>query len=376
MDLRDLLPVLTAPGPFVTVHVESESSVEQAADKYEMEWKNVLRELGRRGVDGATLEAIAAAKGEHSEGASRLVVASTANSTVQLAVSLPAVPARPLVDVSPLPHLLPLVDDVTERVPYVLVVADRTGAEVTGYVAADEPTGGTTVAGTPTVERSPADGNYRFLQHQFLAEQGWIGHLAKDIVAKIGAFSDRVHPEVVIGVGDIRELTAIRDHLPPALQPLWTEVAGGRGQDGSEPLVQQRVRDLLSRHVVHKTLDLLEDYAQERGQAKRACDGVEDVVAALRKAQVQTLLVTTAADQTATLWFGPDPLAVALTAAELRDLGVEEPTEGPLVDVLLRAAIGSGADVQVVPHELEQSPRGGVGAVLRYADSDTGAAAG
>jgi hypothetical protein len=93
-------------------------------------------------------------------------------------------------------------------------------------------------------------------------------------------------------------------------------------------------------------------------------------VAALRKAQVQTLLITTAADQDATLFFGPEPSQLAMTASELADLGVDAPQAGPAVDVLLRAAVGTGADVEVVPHEMEQSPRGGVGAVLRYADSD------
>src|SRR3954471_24998697 len=36
MDLRELNDVLVADGPFVTVLVESESAVEQAADKYEL----------------------------------------------------------------------------------------------------------------------------------------------------------------------------------------------------------------------------------------------------------------------------------------------------------------------------------------------------
>ncbi len=369
MDLRELLPVLTADGPFVTVHLESESDVEQAADKYDMQWRAVLRDLGERGVDDQTLEALAAAKGEHSEGGSRLVVASTADHEVKLAVSLPSVPPTTLADVSPLPHLLPLLD-VTAQVPYVLVVADRTGADVWGYDDVDAVADESTVKGTTHQNRSPASGNYKFLQHQHLAEKDWVGHLAKDIVETVVAVARRNDPQLVIGVGDQRELTAIAEHLPSALQPKWTVVPGGRGEDGSDALVRQRVRDVVARHVVTRMLDLLEDYAQERGQLKRACDGLEDVVAALRKAQVQTLLVTTAADPAATLFFGPDPAQLALTAAELADMGVEQPVEGPAVDVLLRAAVGTGADVEVVPHEMEQSPRGGVGAVLRYADSD------
>ena len=51
-------------------------------------------------------------------------------------------------------------------------------------------------------------------------------------------------------------------------------------------------------------------------------------------------------------------------------LGATSPQEGPLLTVLLRAALATGADVQLVPHQSEQSPQSGLGALLRYADSD------
>jgi hypothetical protein len=147
-------------------------------------------------------------------------------------------------------------------------------------------------------------------------------------------------------------------------------VPGGRGQDGSESLVQQRVRDAVSLHTAAESLQLMADYAQERGQAKRACDGLVDVVEALRKAQVQTLILTTDADQHSTLWFGEDPSQLGTSRADVEALGATSPQEGPLLTVLLRAALATGADVQLVPHQSEQSPQSGLGALLRYADSD------
>ena len=83
---------------------------------------------------------------------------------------------------------------------------------------------------------------------------------------------------------------------------------------------------------------------------------------------MQTLLVTTAAPQDRTLWFGPEANQVGLSQDELAAMGVPMPSSGPMLDVLIRAAIGTGADVQLVPHQLEQAPRGGVGALLRYSD--------
>jgi hypothetical protein len=374
VELHDLVSVLTAAGPFVTVHVGSESDLEQAADKYELEWKNILAELGGKGVDDRTLQAIADAKGTHDAGASRLVVASTSDADVKVAVSLPMPPRRPVVDVAALPHLLPLIEDVTTRVSYVLVVADRTGAELSAFYDTETVGAEVTVRGKRTIERGPARGSWKHIYHEFPAEQVWMNRIAHDIVDGIARLAHDISAELIIAAGDVRVLSAIQDELPPDLKGRWATVEGGRGHDGSDQRIRQQVRDTVSRHLVDKSLAMLEDYAQERGQLRRACEGVSDVVAALRKAQVRTLLVTTQAPQEATLWFGSEPATIGETAAELRDLGERAPMEGPLVDVLIWSALATGANVQVVPHQLDEAPNGGVGAILRYSDDDNAAA--
>jgi hypothetical protein len=55
-----------------------------------------------------------------------------------------------------------------------------------------------------------------------------------------------------------------------------------------------------------------------------------------------------------------------MTAQELLDLGVEQPWEAPLEEALVRAALGTAADVKLVGGGLEQSPAEGIGALLRY----------
>jgi hypothetical protein len=62
---------------------------------------------------------------------------------------------------------------------------------------------------------------------------------------------------------------------------------------------------------------------------------------------------------------------IGLTREELTGLGATDPQQGPLLSVLLRAALATGADVQLVPHQSEQSPDQGVGAILRYSDDST-----
>ena len=368
MDLHDLTSLLTTEGPFVTVLVESESDVEQAADKYDLEWKNVLKQLEELGIPEPVREAVSDARGDHAAGAARLVVATSPTAEVQLAVSLPGAPRRPFVETGPLPRLLPLLEDVATAVPHVVVLADRTGADVSAYYDTGEVVDEITVKGQTLHLRKVQGGGWSHLRYLHRAENGWVT-TAGEIVAAIDELASKVKAELIVAAGDQRELTLIRDHLPERLRPMFVEVPGGRGQDGSEALVRQRIADAVSLHVAGATLDLLADYGQERGQDKRACDGVADVVACLRKAQVQTLLVTTDVDRDATLWFGPEPTMLGLTRDEVVALGADSPRQGPLVEVLLRAAAATGADVQLVPHQPEQAPRGGVGALLRYADA-------
>jgi phosphoglycolate phosphatase-like HAD superfamily hydrolase len=367
VDLRDLTPLLTADGPFVTVLVDAESTVEQAADKYELEWKNVIRQLERLDVPPAVRSAISDARGEHADGAARLVVADVATEQVQLAVSLPHAPRRPFVETGTLPRLVPLLEDVTTTVPHVVVLADRTGADVSAYYDTGKVVNEITVKGQTLHLRKVQGGGWSHLRYLHRAENGW-ATTAAEIVAAIDELAAKVGAELVVAAGDTRELQLIRENLPERLRSLVVEVPGGRGGDGSEPLVRQRIADAVSRHVAGSTLALLAEYNQERGQDKRACEGVEDVVEALRKAQVQTLLVTTGADQDAQLWFGPDPTMLGTTRDEVVGLGADKPKQGPLVEVLLRAAAATGADAQLVPHQSEQAPRGGVGALLRYRD--------
>ena len=369
MQLRDLSDVLAAPGPFVTVHVGAESAVEQAADRYDAAWRAVLQRLEQQGVPAPVRAAIADARGTHDEGEARLVVASLPEAKVVLAEPVSTRPASDVVEVAPLPDLLALVSDVSSQVPHVVVHADRTGADVVAYYDTGKVTREVTVKGRTLHLKKVAGGGWAHLQYQHRAENQWREN-AKDIRETVEQLAEQVGAELVVGVGDERELAYVRDGLGQPWDTRWVEVPGGRGHDGSEALVEQRVRDAVSLHTAAESLRLMADYAQERGQAKRACDGLVDVVEALRKAQVQTLILTTDADQHSTLWFGEDPAQLGTSRADVEALGATSPQEGPLNTVLLRAALATGADVQLVPHQSEQSPQSGLGALLRYADSD------
>jgi hypothetical protein len=370
VDLRDLAPLYENDGPFVTVVLDTTSEVEDAAARVEIAWKNVLRELGDRGVDEATREALSYALGDHGQGNSRVLVA--AHGEVLLAVSLPEPPERQLVELGPLPSLLPLVERASLQLPHVVVVADRTGADVLAYGGSDDtPTETAEVTGPRQHHLTKVhSGGWAHRRMQQRAENFWERN-AGEVVSAVDALAADVDARLVVGTGDETALHLVADRLPERLKPVWTMVPGGRAEDGSGPHVARRVTEAVAERLRVETDELLADYARERGQNDLGVEGQADVLAALRMSQVDTLIVTTELPADATAWFGPEPAAVGLGRDEVVALGVEKPVQAPLVDVLLRAALGTAATVRVVPGDREDAPRSGVGALLRFPVADT-----
>ncbi len=93
-------------------------------------------------------------------------------------------------------------------------------------------------------------------------------------------------------------------------------------------------------------------------------------MAALRRAQVQTVVISDALAQDATLDIGAEPVQLAVDRQDLDDLGAEHVTTAPAGSAIVRAAVGTGADLVLVPGGPTRLADG-VGAVLRYADAAT-----
>jgi hypothetical protein len=70
-----------------------------------------------------------------------------------------------------------------------------------------------------------------------------------------------------------------------------------------------------------------------------------------------------------TAWFSPSDLTQASSSKNaLTTIGVTDAVDGPLHTVLVRAALGTGARVYVLPDLSDElGPAQGVGGLLRYA---------
>ena len=77
---------------------------------------------------------------------------------------------------------------------------------------------------------------------------------------------------------------------------------------------------------------------------------------------VDTLLVHDDEDDDRSAWFGPEPNHLGLNIADLEAIGVTQPRQARRVGVAVRAALGTGAAVRLVP---AATVRDGLGAILR-----------
>jgi hypothetical protein len=127
----------------------------------------------------------------------------------------------------------------------------------------------------------------------------------------------------------------------------------GRATDGSDDERETDVRRLVATAVAEDTLDLLRTFEQEAGRHELAVTGAEAVIDALNRSAVEVLLVADGGtDRTVLVGADPTPL----------DAG--DGARAPLVPAAVRAAVGTGARLRVVPRHGPLTD--GIGALLRF----------
>lgn len=207
-------------------------------------------------------------------------------------------------------------------------------------------------------------GGWSHRRFQERAENAWKRN-AKDVADAVSRLARQVDAQLVALTGDVRAVQLLQDALPKEVTALVEVMDGSRSVDGSPGVDSQQLNAALAAISAHDTTALLDKLAEEQGHNGRGAQGAKATAAALAMAQVQVLLVHDDPTDARTAWFGPDPTLVAVTAEELRDLGVDEPQSGRLVDVFIRTALATGAGVRIVPEAGRVQED--VAAILRWA---------
>lgn len=357
-ELTELKSLYDLPGPFVTVSLDATRSTESGEREIELRWR-ALRERLADAPTGDVAAIEAAVLNDREPGPHGLTVVACGGA-VAFTGTVSTPPAHDTATVSRLPQLLPYLAARVQYVPHLLVLADRTGADIAIGPRHGEPDDSVGSDRYP-VHRTGRDVWSEWHFHNRV-ENTWEAN-ARDVAAEVLRVARDSGAELVVLAGDERACSMVSSALESAGGPPVTEVPGGRAEGGSDTVLQNAVRDALLQHVWRQRREILEHLQQNLGRERFGAAGVADVVAALRQGQADTVILSDDPSSTLRAWVGPEPLDLALDRDDL--VGVEDPVEERFDAALLRAVVGSGARLLITPNAHDYVADG-IGALLRY----------
>ncbi len=262
--------------------------------------------------------------------------------------------------------VVPLLAWLQRHPPYVVGLVDRSGADVTTV-----PAGAT--RGTTETVRGPDDeidrvkaGGWSSPRYQRRAEDSW-QHNAEAAAGAIAAAADRVGARLLLIGGDVRMTQLLAERLPALLlrQAPIRHVSGGRSPDGSQQVRHEMISSALAEYAAATNRESLERFAAAVAGDGIAVAGAADTLAALLAGRVETLFVPDGQSDSRTAWFGPDLLCVS--RRDEAPAGTESGLrQGPLVDVAVRAALLTDAQVRVIDTTDADRLPDRIGALCRF----------
>jgi hypothetical protein len=349
---------------YASVYLDTPLPGEATDDEVTLHWRSARRSLAADGADDKTLDALGEAV-TNSAHATPGQAAFARAGAVLLSSPLDVAPPREVTRYSPLPHVMLLLTEAPPRIPHLRVAVDESGGEiVTAWGEGQQSEA--TVAGQGWPVHKTSLGGWSQARYQRSVEEAWSEN-AKELAAAVTTEAARVNAQLILVAGGARMRSLLIEHLG---QPLRDKVITVDREiaAGSEVLAG----------VAHEEFGRLADDATRAGLDNlrsrlphgHAVAGLEDTVTALSNGRVSDLFLVAEAfsddgtQEAATLWIGPDPVALAGSAAALRDRGVADPVAEGAGAALVRAVVMTDAELHFVP-EGEAAPKEGIGALLR-----------
>jgi peptide subunit release factor 1 (eRF1) len=365
MNTETLRSLVSEPGPFASVWLDVSQDSEDAAAALVLrrrELRDRLTELGAspdlvRVVD----EAIVDADPVVGRGGRVLIATEHRVLSAPTADPPPTVQAR----FSDLPYLLPVMQRVTAGVSHVLVVVDKTGADLKAVDQAgvvhqpEEPE-----AGADESLHEVRAGGWSHYSIQQEAEED-VSQSMKDVADAVAELTERIGARAVLVAGEEQARSGLTDVLPEHVADQTVELESGGRAAGTDPTaLEAATRDVLERIAAEDHDAQLERFRVESGRSNGlAAQGLDSCVAALREADVELVFLSDELAADHPLWTATEPNIVALEKEDLLDLGAE-PTEHRADEVLPVAAVSVGAQVVAVADEM--ALQDGIGVLRKH----------
>jgi hypothetical protein len=355
--VRELVHPL-APVASVYLGLAGADPVADAEEDLLLRWRAIESRLAGQGADRATIDAVGSVVARAVPDQGELAVFA-AGGRVLMAQPIPGGAPFDRARFGPPADVVPLLAWLQRHPPYVFVVTDRTGADVTAAPGGGAPATTWTVVGPDDEIERNAPGGWSQPRYQRRAEDSW-QHNAGAVAESVTRALRDIRAGLLMVAGDVRAVQLLRDHLPSAARRQLTlrHLPGGRGNDGSHAVRRAAIAEAVGEYVAGRTRAALDRFT-ERGPHGTA-RGASATLAALAAGRVDTLFASTRVDGERTAWIGPNSLCAA--SPDEVPAGDGPVLAGRLVDVAVRAALLTDAEVWIVDQPLPE----GIGAICRF----------
>lgn len=364
MDSERFRPLLNTKGPFASVYFEDTHDTQDAQSQLDLKWRGVREQLDEQGVDESVIADIERAVMDLRPpiGRSGRGIVAGADGVV-LNEHLLRPTASPIVRVSELPYIVPIVEHGFDNPAYVLVAVDHTGADITVHVRGTLSSETVDGGGHPVHKASGAE-TAGYGDPQLRTDEAARKNL-RAVADRVAELVDDAGADVVFVVGEVRSrsdlLATLADRVKAVAVPLRVG-ARHSGHDFDE------VQDAIEEELLKRRLAVVDDAAQrfaaEIGQQSGlAAEGLGPVCSALRQGAVETLIIGDIGDETVVA--DEDLTTVAPNADVLSEQGAAAARTLRADEALPLFAVSVGASLVRTDERI--APADGVGTVLRYA---------
>lgn len=362
METSFLKPLYDRRGPWCSVYLSTRRDETSAEREIELRWRDLRGRLAELGAREGDLRAIDGEVGSdrglpHPHG--QAIFASHGEVALVRELRTPVTDSRAVY--GELPDLVPMLAGARDLGPYLLVFADRGGADVEVHGGPEH--SGERVDGPAPALSKTSPGDWRQDRNQRRAENAWQDN-ARAVAARIEQIADTCKAGVIALSGDARMRSAVHAELGPRWRRRAVELPGSDAPGSDTEAVRREAARAAAEFEQTWRAEVVDRYCTGLANAK-AVEGLEASVDSLRKEEVDTLLVRhDAPEAAAPVWWGPEPGQLAVRPEELEATRAPQVKRARAVDALIRAATLEGGDLLLLAGS-EPGPREAAGAILR-----------
>lgn len=360
MNLAQLQHLYTHDGPFVSLHLDVTRDAEDAQHQIEAAWAKERSTLAEAGAADSILDQLGelVTQPTHLQGEVRRTVVADDHEILFDDIRAGHGAKNEVATRGPLPDLSGWLAQVDGEVPFILVLADREGADIAAYRAWSRPeVEHEDVQGSSLHITKVPLGGWSHKRFQRRAEEVWRAN-ADEVAEAVRHLWAQYKPRVVIVAGEVRARAEVLAALNDGGDLVTEEVeGGGRAAGSSDEAVSQDALAVLAQLRERDREQIVDALGAAAGQGTSVARGLPDVVGALVQGRVERLLVDLDAAATQTVDQRDYPgLGLPGAASEAGRLRADQ--------VLVAAGASTDTSLSLLPADLLGGE--GIAALLRW----------